>query len=187
MQTPQNVYKITNPSLDLCYLELWPWNTLTLSDYKMLLPLSSLPSLCSKHLQNHSSPVLFPLCSPSDTFCPFLDNPSSTHLSAVLSSLSFLGAALLKPLSSLLPFPKTPVTKVDFLIPSAKLFLQFYKSLLRWKVCLSKVSSQTPASISLLLQTHWHYWIENYKGTHEMCPLILLTVKSSGILQKSKL
>lgn len=29
MQTPQNTYKLTKPSLDLYYLELWPWNTLS--------------------------------------------------------------------------------------------------------------------------------------------------------------
>lgn len=56
-------------------------------------------SLCSKLLQNHSSPVPFPLCSPFDTFYPYLDYSSFTHLSAPVSSLIFLEAALLKPLA----------------------------------------------------------------------------------------
>lgn len=83
----------------------------------------------SKH-QALSSPILIPLPSPFEAFCPHLDISSSTHFSAPVSSLSFLAAPSLKPLEQSFShlFQKGPVTKDSPLIPSAKLVLPLSKS-----------------------------------------------------------
>lgn len=88
----------------------------------------------SEHLQALSSPILFPLPSHFEAFCPHLDISSSTHFSAPVSSLSFLAAPLLKPLEQSFShlFQKGPVTKDSPLIPSAKLFLPLSKSPPTW-------------------------------------------------------
>lgn len=104
-----------------------------------------LSTFCSKHLQALSSPILFPLPSLFEAFCPHLDISSSTHFSAPVSSLSFLAAPLLKPLEQSFShlFQKGPVTKDSPLIPSAKLFLPLSKSPPMWDLPFQVLLSNT--------------------------------------------
>lgn len=85
-QSPQNAYMITEPSLDLHYLELWPWNLLSFSLFKTLLPLPS-----PTPAQNISKPFLSQvsaLCRLFKAFHSYPDSLSFTHFFAPVSSLS---------------------------------------------------------------------------------------------------
>lgn len=139
-------------------------------------------TFCSKHLQDLSSPVLFPLCSPFQAFCPHLDNSSSNSLLFTcfitqLSSTTFAEASWVVSFSPLLKGScdqrciPLHICEVGFFCHSPNLSLR--------EIWLFKIFSPMPvskSSVPLLLQTRRHDWIGNYKGKHNVCLLIHLTV-----------